>query len=92
MAHPLPVGCRLGCHVLCVLERTGCHGVSEPSGAAHVDGKVTKAPFGHADAACWTERWSLRTPSRKISCNLNVDHMRTNGEDENQRSSSVYSD
>lgn len=61
LAHPLPVGCRLGCRVLCVSERTGCRGVSWPSGAAHADETATNAPFGRATAGCGTARWSLRT-------------------------------
>ena len=63
-AHPLPVGRRLGCRVACMSERTGCRGVSEPSGAAHVDEKAANAPSGHPDAGCGTARWSLRIPSR----------------------------
>lgn len=64
VAHPLQVGHRLGCHVLCVLERTGCRGVSEPNGAVHVGEKVTNALFGQSNAVCGTVRWSLRIPSR----------------------------
>lgn len=58
------MGRRLDCRVMCVSERTGCRGVSEPSGAAHVDEKVANAPFGRANAGRGTVRWSLRIPSR----------------------------
>lgn len=62
MANPLPVGHRLDCHALCVLERTGCHGALEPSGAVRVGGKVGNAPVGLADAGCGTLRWNYWTP------------------------------
>lgn len=63
-AHPLPAGCRLDWRVLCVSERTGCRGVSEPSGGARVDGKAASAPVGPANAGWGTAPWSLRIPSR----------------------------
>lgn len=61
-ANPFPVGHRLDCHALCVLERTGCHGASEPSGTVRVGGTVGNAPVGLADVVCGTLRWSCQTP------------------------------
>lgn len=56
VAHPLPMRHTLDFRVLCVSERTGCHDVSEPSGAAHVNEKVANEQFGHGNAGCWTVR------------------------------------